>query len=90
MNIRHVLHCTPVAPSNLSFAACRPPRSDFEAIDIEDKREPYSVKVTMELREAGGIAGRGGAGGAGDEAEVVVFAAGEAVYQKVGAVRSMW
>jgi hypothetical protein len=63
---------------------------DFEAIDIEDKREPYSVKVTMELREAGGIAGRGGAGGAGDEAEVVVFAAGEAVYQKVGAVRSMW
>lgn len=53
-----------------------------DAIHISDKREPYEVKVCMELRVAR-EAGEGTDAGP-------VFARGEAVYTKVGAVRSMW
>jgi hypothetical protein len=59
-----------------------------ETIAVEDAREPYVVKVKMVLREAGGASGGAGQEGAGGGG--TVFALGEAVYQKVGAVRSMW
>lgn len=48
-------------------------------ITVQDEKEPHSVKVVMELR----------ASGPGDE-NYFVCATGEALYEKVGAVRSMW
>ena len=59
-----------------------------EDITVDDKREPYVVKVKMELREAG-IEGEGAPANSGGR-KATVFAVAEAVYQKVGAVRSMW
>ena len=48
------------------------------SVDVRDAKEPHAVKVVMELeaQEPGG--------------EPFVCAEGEALYEKVGAVRSMW
>lgn len=87
-----------------------------ETITVEDSREPYVVKVKMELREVmkndglrggdasgagggreegwggggGGLESWEGADGGGGVAKATVFAVSEAMYLKVGAVRSMW
>ena len=49
-----------------------------KSVDVRDAKEPHAVKVVMELRAQ---APRG---------EPFVCAEGEALYEKVGAVRSMW
>ena len=49
-----------------------------KAVDVRDAKEPHAVKVVMEL-EAQAPGG-----------EPFVCAEGEALYEKVGAVRSMW
>ena len=49
-----------------------------KSVDVRDAKEPHAVKVVMELRAQG-------PGG-----EPFVCAEGEALYEKVGAVRSMW
>jgi hypothetical protein len=48
------------------------------SVDVRDAKEPHAVKVVMEL-EAQAPGG-----------EPFVCAEGEALYEKVGAVRSMW
>jgi hypothetical protein len=49
-----------------------------KSIDVKDVKEPHSVKVVMELRARG------------PDDVPFVCATGEALYEKVGAVRSMW
>jgi hypothetical protein len=53
-------------------------RVTTKSVDVRDGKEPHAVKVVMELRAQppGG--------------EPFVCAEGEALYEKVGAVRSMW
>ena len=62
-----------------------PPGTEIEittkAVEVKDAKEPFRVKVTMELRAAGDD-DHGG--------EAFRCATGEATYVKVGAVRSMW
>ena len=49
--------------------------------EVDDSKEPYRVRVRMELTAAGDADHLG---------NDFVCASGEAMYEKVGAVRSMW
>ena len=62
-----------------------PPGTEIEvttkAIDARDDKEPYRVRVMMELKAAGDD---------DHDGKGFVCASSEAMYEKVGAVRSMW
>ena len=62
-----------------------PPGQEIEIrtteVDVSDSKEPYRVRVRMELTAAGDADHLG---------NDFVCASGEAMYEKVGAVRSMW
>ena len=62
-----------------------PPGQEIEirttGVDVSDSKEPYRVRVRMELKAAGDADHLG---------NDFVCASGEAMYEKVGAVRSMW
>ena len=62
-----------------------PPGTEIEvttkAIDVRDDKEPYRVRVMMELKAAGDD---------DHDGKGFVCASSEAMYEKVGAVRSMW
>ena len=62
-----------------------PPGTEIEvttkAIETRDDKEPYRVRVMMELKAAGDD---------DHDGKGFVCASSEAMYEKVGAVRSMW